>query len=252
MPLFSHKKKTEMPKNLTDLVDKVEKPILVEEPTPVVEELTHDPFEEPTPVADAKPVEFPEYILNDPEIVGYVDEETQMSFYKLAVDGIDIDVNTSIMDLGCGRGDFFKYIYDLGTGCTDYVGYELNGRLLDAGMIKYKDFDIIDFKHENFLNPIPKDTDPLEYQTADWTFNILNLALNYDNHSTDKWEHFDAVLAASMLLCEKGSIFILLSDNGGVQEYVHHPIDEVVKRIQDKYMFAIDRTSSTSIYKLGI
>ncbi len=244
MTLFSHRKKEAMPKNLTDLVDEVD---LINTPT-------YEPFEEPKreEIAVVEDLIIPEYLLTDPEVVGYVDEDTQTSFYKLAVDGIEIDANTSIMDLGCGRGDFFKFIYDLGTGCTDYTGYELNSSLIEAGKVKYKEFDVINFKHENFLNPKPIGTEPLEYQTADWTFNILNLALNYDNHKTDKWEHFDSVLEASMRLCDKGSIFIMLSDNGGVNEYVHHPIDEVIKRIQKKYMFAIDRTSSTSIYKLGI
>ena len=236
MTLFSHKKpKQKMPIKFSDL----------QNDTRVQE--TQNP-ESVIPDAEKQNPEsvIPEQLLNDPQAVGYVDFESQQLFYQMATSGIDIDGQTSIIDMGCGRGDFFKYIRDNFNDFKSFTGYELNHPLILAGKEKYKDFDI-DFHHENYLQ-IPTEV----HEKKDWVFNILAMSLNYDNHMEDKWDYFDKSLEASMRFCTQGAIFIILADNGGIESYVDYPMDEVIKRIKNKYRFAIDNTQPGSVYKLGI
>lgn len=199
-------------------------------------------------------IDIPASLVNDPEAVGYMDEESQKQFYDLATAGLDLK-SQHILDMGAGRGDFLNYLRgaissdDGSEVMFDYTGYEINPLLCKAFDIKYNPLSTQPEPTIINKNWFEAEKDELVY---DWVFNILSLSTNYDGYTMDKWTYLERTIELAMNKATKGVVFILLSDNGGVAEYTHFPIDELVRRIQDKYMFAIDRTTANTIYKIGI
>ena len=52
--------------------------------------------------------DIPDRLYTDPEVVGYVDEQSQYDIYQYAIQGnIPLTGAVKILDIGCGRGDFF-------------------------------------------------------------------------------------------------------------------------------------------------
>jgi hypothetical protein len=93
MPLFKKKeneeKKEEMPISFESLLEKDTKKVEEEVPVEASKELNEEK------------VLLPEYMLNDPELVGFTDLESQLSFYKLATDGLPLlDEGLSVFDMG--------------------------------------------------------------------------------------------------------------------------------------------------------
>lgn len=268
MPLFSHKNKNEedMPKKIEDIVTntntndnitiippdttninpKVD--ILNEPPT---KEITNDSNEvlDDNIIDDTiqeDKIEIPDSLINDPQAVGYNDAESQNQFYELAIAGLDLN-EQHILDMGCGRGDLLNFLSKK-INEFDYTGYEINSLLCKAFDTKYNDLNNDKVKIIN-ANWFEAEKDELVY---DYVFNILSLSTNYDGYTEDKWDYLLKTIDLAVRKCQKAAIFILLSDNGGIVEYTHFPIPELIEKIQDKYMFAIDRTTAMTIYKLGI
>ncbi len=106
------------------------------------------------------------YLLHSSEIVGYGNREHQWNTYRTAfaymADG------DSVLDYGCGRGDF-KAVYESEKGIElDYIGLELNQAMIDAAAELYPDYQIQ--KTDWFKIP--------SLLTADWCVNIHSLHLH--------------------------------------------------------------------------
>ncbi|MBD0370359.1 MAG: class I SAM-dependent methyltransferase [Pyrinomonadaceae bacterium] len=77
------------------------------------------------------------------------EERRQLRFDVLAEVGICS--GSSVLDLGCGFGDFYAYLKRRGLDCS-YTGYDINPTLIDVARGKYPEanFEVRDIQSEDF------------------------------------------------------------------------------------------------------
>ena len=141
------------------------------------------------------------YLLHSSEIVGYSNREHQWNTYRTVF--AYMAEGDSVLDFGCGRGDF-KAVYESETGIElDYVGLELNQAMIDAAAELYPNFQIQ--KTDWFKIP--------SALTADWCVNIHSLNLRYDADLTkNDMEYKLASIKQMYEHANKGVIVMLASD----------------------------------------
>ena len=141
------------------------------------------------------------YLLHSSEIVGYDTREHQWNTYRTAM--AYMGEGDSVLDFGCGRGDF-KAVYESETGIElDYIGLELNQAMIDASTELYPTYDIQ--KTDWFKIP--------EALMADWCVNIHSLNLRYDADLTkDDNQYKLATIEQMYKHANKGVIVMLASD----------------------------------------
>ena len=65
---------------------------------------------------------------------------------------VGIKEGSSILDLGCGFGDFYGYLQEIGIKNIDYTGYDINPKLIEIAKQKYPaaQFDVKDIQIDSF------------------------------------------------------------------------------------------------------
>lgn len=141
-----------------------------------------------------------EYIMNDPEMVGYDDKEQQRDIYDFATE--ELEGEESVLDFGCGRGDLHEFLYQKDGETPKYKGVDINSPLINAGIKKYAPDITIENKDWFDLDSSYK---------SDWCVNIGSLCTRYDSSSEDGFKLVTSTLDKMMDLCDTGSVLILFS-----------------------------------------
>ena len=141
------------------------------------------------------------YLLHSSEVVGYDNREQQWNTYRTVM--AYMSEGDSVLDFGCGRGDF-KAVYESETGNQlDYIGLELNQAMIDASAELYPNYDI---QKTDWFN-IPSSL------IADWCINIHSLNLRYDADLTKTDHDYKLATIEQMYKhANKGVIVMLASD----------------------------------------
>lgn len=188
---------------------------------------------------------FPDYLLNDPEIVGYPDAETQKEIYDWVKTKLPYN-NFSVKDLGCGRGDFgnwldysFKYGGDEGeiSPEIDYFGIDNNPNLIQVGQKKYPELKLI---YSDF-NDVSIQTD----------FTVCIGTLN-DEHDLDKWMMFNKTLNHALNNTKTAILFVLQANCYGIEGHLDYPLHELVQNLSEGIRFEIDYSKLEDIYLLTV
>ena len=169
-------------------------------------------------------IEIPDYMLNDPEFVGYPDLEIQTAIYRWVAN----DIRSDVKDFGCGRGDFSKYFNQ-----TDYYGIDSNPIKIKVARKKYNS----QFIESNWFD--------VKFPTSHTVF-IGSLNEHIDD---DKWSYFDNALKHALNVTTDSVIFVLNTDDNG---YTYYPIDELVKHIPAWNPYTIDCSVFEGICKLVV
>lgn len=186
-----------------------------------------------------KPI--PDYLLNDPEIVGFPDEEMQEEIYKWVEEDLPKH-HFSIKDLGSGRSDFYGRLlyregyHDERTG-VDYFGIESNPNLCEVSRQKYPKVNVINNRFQDV-------SIPTDYTVCIGTLN--------DDHGEDKWEYFNNTLTGCLSDTKIAVIFVLAADFEGKEGYLDYPIHELVQRLDKNLRWKIDYSLYEDIYKLTV
>jgi hypothetical protein len=181
--------------------------------------------------------ELPDYLLNDPEIVGYPDEEFQNEIYQWVESKLPrFDRIISIKDLGAGRGDFYGYI-EKGEIEFDYIGIDSNPNLIQVGQQKYPGIKLIC----NDFNDVSIQTD----------YTICIGTLN-DDHGLNKWEVFNKTLNHALNNTKTAILFVLQANCYGEQGHLDYPISEVVNELGTFIRYEIDNSKIEDIYLLTV
>lgn len=179
----------------------------------------------------------PDYLLNDPEVVGYPDLEMQDAIYQWAVEGVNCWGKT-ILDVGCGRGDLIKFI----PYCNQYIGVETKDSLCLVGNRKYDHFDNFEICQGNYLT--------MTFVNYDIGFVIGTL-----NSITaqDKWETFKEFFNKLYKEISDCCIFILNSGNSE-EGFNDFPFNELFTELLtvSNIPFKIDYSKFEDIYKLTV
>lgn len=182
-------------------------------------------------------LEIPDYLLNDPEIVGYPDKEMQDEIYSWVSQSIPWG-EYSIKDLGAGRGDFYGHLLsERDNVIPNYIGFEQKQSLVMAGKSKYNNIKLVNtdfFTSENETH----------YTVCIGTLN--------EDHSFDKWKYFNKTLNYALNSTKVAIIFVLSSNMEGIVGFLDYPIPELVSRLPKELRFSIDYSKLEDIYKLTV
>lgn len=164
---------------------------------------------EPMPeIQEIQPLSKPNYAELDsdyleyaPEAVGYDNREQQFGVYS-AVANIISDEDT-ILDFGCGRGDFYAWYVQSFNRVPQYTGIDMNEPLINAGKRVYPEAALI---HADWF-----DSD--KFEEADWCINVGSLNLRYDGDIvTSNTDYLAKTLDIMYTKARKGVIVLLASD----------------------------------------
>lgn len=185
------------------------------------------------------------YIMHSSEVVGYDNRERQFTSYGLIASVVGL---SSILDFGCGRGDF-KVFYaqrmEIEPDQIDYTGIDMNEVLINAGKELYPDIDI---RMIDWMN-MPKDL------KKEWCINVNSLNLRYDKDLTkDNWEYFKASIKAMYECATSGVAVMLASDLPGIEDgLINWNPGDVLNWAQKEFDgVAIDHSYSTEMFTLII
>ncbi len=114
-------------------------------------------------------------------------------------EGFDLQ-GASILDIGCGFGDFNKYLAQIGVTEYDYLGIDINEDFIAEAKNIYKGRE---FVCANFLDyTLPKNFDYI----------ITSGIFNYFDVSKNDYEYAKNVMAKAYANCNKAIAFDFLSD----------------------------------------
>ena len=93
-------------------------------------------------------IEIPDYLVNDPELVGYPDLEMQEKIYNWAIQYLNFSEKT-VLDVGAGRGDLFNVLNQF--NLKSYIGIEERQALCYVGVSTHTDprFSLINANYFN-------------------------------------------------------------------------------------------------------
>lgn len=193
--------------------------------------------------------EIPDYLLYDPEVVGYPDQEMQDEIYRWALEGImPLAGPFVVVDIGCGRCDLQRYIENLPYVASapyislTYHGYDSNPVMIGIARKLYLAGRLKEFSAE--------DKDFLELEGTNfndsWGFWIGTMN---DLHTNQLVLH----IRKGLEVCEKGLVFILNSDNdNGFSSYDKSAVCEMMNSFFPDQPYKIDAAKYRGIYKLTI
>lgn len=181
----------------------------------------------------------PNYLINDPQVVGYPDLGMQEEIYNWVKESLPIH-NYSIKDFGCGRGDIYpillKNLFDDSVG-IQYFGIDSRKSMIESGTTKYPGIQLI---YDDFLE--------IDLQT-DYTICIGTLN---DRHIYDKWNYFNKTLNHALSNTNSAIIFVLSASNDGFEESLEYPLSELFENLSSDFPIKVDYTKFKDIYKLTV
>jgi hypothetical protein len=183
------------------------------------------------------------YIDNSTAVVGYANRQEQYDAYGDIVSFIPQEA--SILDFGCGRGDFHAwYEITYGTLISDYLGVDANNVLIESGLQQYEGLNLINEDWNNLT----------EEHRKDWCINIRSNNLRYDvqTEMTDD-EYVKQTIDKMFELCNQGIVISLTSEKFKTGNAISYNASSLLEWVLSKYNFvAVDHTTSTNQFLLII
>ena len=153
----------------------------------------------------------PDYLQYSPEVVGYDTREQQWETYRIISNYMgDPDRYASVMDFGCGRGDYLAFhTQEFGKDLIDYYGVDLNQPLIEAGKevnpkfnIEAKDWFDVNDAAEGY----------------DWCININSSNLRYDATMKEDIEYLHESIRKMYECAKQGVVVLLTSMHAGIDD----------------------------------
>ena len=187
----------------------------------------------------------PDYLEYSAEAVGYENRQIQWDTYRTILNYIGDE--DSILDFGCGRGDFERFLdTEYPDHNMDYTGIEMNQQLVDASKKAYD--SEVDIRCMDWFK-LPSDL------KEDWCINIGSNNLRYDGDTkmTDE-AYLHNTIDQMMAHCTNGSIILLSSDVLGTDDgLLNWNAGKVLNWAQKKYgACALDHSMSNDLFVLII
>ena len=133
--------------------------------------------------------------LNDPAVVQYTNSGIQSAAHNIFLQYISDD--ESVLDVGCGRGDFYITWKHITQSPVNYLGIDINPRLVSAAAKKTPGAPVIELSYDQLS----------EDHIRDW---VITDMINYDyNNVENKYDYLVHVLNKMVATCKKGVIILL-------------------------------------------
>jgi len=186
----------------------------------------------------------PDYLEFAAEAVGYENRTHQWAVYHTVVGYLE--ENDSVIDFGCGRGDFERFYQTEYHNDLDYIGIDMNQQLIDAGNSAYN--NEVDLRCLDWFK-IPED------MIADWTINVNSNNLRYDADTKRKDKQYLKDTIDKMYQhAEKGVIIMLASTLTKIDDgLINYNPGDILNWAQEKYKnCALDHSISSDLFTLII
>tara|TARA_R100000231_G_scaffold125639_1_gene96050 strand:+ start:145 stop:876 length:732 start_codon:yes stop_codon:yes gene_type:complete len=177
------------------------------------------------------------YLEDSVGVVGYGTREEQYAAYAEIIGAIP--EKSSILDFGCGRGDFFAWHETTyGPGNVDYLGIDANQTLIDTGKKIYNDINLICDDWNNIKDD----------QKKDWCINIRSNNLRYDLQTeVSDFDYVTQTIDKMFDMCNNGLIISLSSDKFDVDNQISYSPGDIANWAFSKYDYvAVDHTTDTN------
>lgn len=185
------------------------------------------------------------YLEYSTEAVGFNTREDQWNLYA-SIAGF-IEPGSSVLDFGCGRGDFKSFWLSEISDDLQYTGIDMNQPLIEAGRRIYNDRTLILADWFNL-----SDNEPLG---ADWCINVGSCNLRYDADTvTDDTQYLQRTIETMWARANKGVIITLASSIPGIEDgLINHNPGDVLNWAQERFgQVALDHTMSRELFNLII
>jgi len=197
------------------------------------------------PIDELTPIDTdPEYLEYSAEAVGFGNRELQWNAYRSIANYIP--EGDSVLDFGCGRGDFKLFHESDFKFDIDYIGVDMNENLINAGKKVYE--DTVDIRLQDWFS-IPKDL------KQDWSINIGSCNLRYDaDIKSSDIEYLQKTIHAMLQHANKGIAVLLTSDMPGIEDgLINHDPGLILNWAQKEFgNVALDHSFSNDVFILVI
>lgn len=205
------------------------------------------------PIPESNESSFPEYMINDTNFIGYSDETLQYAVYNATAFGTIQTGVESVLDVGCGRGDFGNYLLSLYPNVT-YTGIDLNQIMIDVGKYKYSNLNNFNLKLEKFDSAYKSDV------MYDWVYHVTDLTINYGIYpdfnpfeGDNRYILLKEMIQKSLEICNKGIVLILLNNKETYDSYLNYSFDKVSEILYGLNVpFGIDNSDIPNVFKLTV
>ena len=133
--------------------------------------------------------------LNDPVVVQYTNSGTQLSAHQIILQYIS--KGDSILDIGCGRGDFYASWKHINQDPVNYLGIDYNSKLVNVAAQKYPGVPVVQLQYNQLTDE----------HIRDWSITDM-VNYNYDGIE-NKYDSLIDVLDVMIRTCNKGAIILL-------------------------------------------
>lgn len=186
----------------------------------------------------------PDYLEYSAEAVGYINREQQWNTYRMMVNYLPEE--DSVLDFGCGRGDFARFYETEINDGLDYIGIDMNKQIIDAGIKAYE--NEVDIRCLDWIKFDPN-------LKQDWCINMNSNNIRYDADTTKTDEEYLISTIDSMYEHANKGVLILLSSSipneGG--DLINHNPGNIFNIVQKKYgLTALDHTISNDLFLIAI
>ena len=197
---------------------------------------------------------FPDYMIHDSDFVGYESEKHQYTIYKAAEFATIVTGVETVLDVGCGRGDFGDYLLNRFPN-VKYTGIDLNDIMIQLGQYKYSE------KYSSFRYNLQASIFPNTFSTSekyDYVYHINSLSIDYGIWNNvffdeNRYEYLKQILLNSLEICNIGVVFMLYNDSMETPGQLTYALSPVSKILYDMNLkFAIDNTDVPDMYKLVV
>ena len=168
-------------------------------------------------------------IRTSTEVVGWPNREMQFYFYSNVQRYIPH--GDSILEYGAGRGDYNQWYESMYQNKQDYLGYEVNKELVDAGAEEYG----------GSVNIVNKNWSMIKKNTQkDWCINIGACNFKYDETISDYTDHLKETIDNMMTHCKIGSVIMFQShiDKNLPEGFVGFNAGEILGWAIEKFEYA--------------
>ena len=131
--------------------------------------------------------------------VGWDSEASQWTRFSVAIQGADLNGKT-VMDIGCGLADFYRFLKSRGITVGQYIGVDINPKLLAIAQEKFPEAH---FEKRNIL------LEPFSHQVCDIA--VMNGVLNFRFKVVDNYEYAREMIKRAFAACRELLIVDMLS-----------------------------------------
>lgn len=178
---------------------------------------------------------------DDAKSVGWKSKEQQELRFRILTQNIEL-ANQSIIDIGCGFGDFYDFLCRCGSMPLQYTGIDISNEVLKIAREKYNNIS-----HVRFLNLqlMSKTDEVFDYAVASGSLNY-NFPIDMDEYI----ENFISIYQASV---RKGLLINLLTSKVDYIQEIHvHYSPDYIQAVFRKYFREVRLIENYGLYEFTV